>query len=247
MQTTAPQSSRALPVALCVAALALTSLSCKGGKTGELVRPTEFTAGDAMGEAKCVEVPSRGTPLIVDWASHERGDLEEIMNGSVAVVRYDCEGLRLLPDCTIEGSYGFVASSQKEDVIQLEGNDEIMVNLPANGVAIAAGLDRDSTLDLGLIMVGKRRAAVQANFASSISATAAPSPKSTWRRAPWRPANSPSRSAQLCRASANIRAAAASSPVADAGPSAISAAMAGKQVFMAAPFAFPRGGFAFVQ
>jgi len=142
---------------LMIVLLSLFGPGCAAGMGGEAIRPPELTANEAAGEAPCREVPDRSTPLIVDWLSHQRSDLEEVMNKGVAVVSYDCKKLELLADCSVDGDYGFLATSPKEDVIQLVGKDEVRANLPTSGIELSAGLERGSSLDLALIMVGKKR------------------------------------------------------------------------------------------
>ena len=110
-----------------------------------------------MGEAQCRQVPQRGSPLVVDWTSAQRANLEEAMAGGIAVVAYDCKNIELLPECSVPGGYGYMGVTTKEDVVQLASSDEIQANLPLAGATLAAGLQRGSTLDLALVQVGKRR------------------------------------------------------------------------------------------
>lgn len=94
------------------------------------LQPELTDAGQAMNEHQCEAVPERGTPLIVDWGSHQKADLEEIMRGGLAVVAYDCEKLELLADCQVQGSYGWMGSELKQDMVSLAGLGEIAANLP---------------------------------------------------------------------------------------------------------------------
>ncbi len=74
-----------------------------------MVRPEEATAADALGEdgkPACRAVAAYGEPLIVDWKSTDRLDLELAMKEGVAVVAYTCDRFKLLKRCKIEGSYG---------------------------------------------------------------------------------------------------------------------------------------------
>ncbi len=123
--------------------------------------PKERTAAEAMGEGTCRTVSPNSEPLVIDWKSHERTNLEEAMGEGVAVVSYDCKSLSLVKDCHVDGTYGFFGVTKKEEVIQLEDGDEIRANLPAFGIKMTAGLERNSTLDLALIMIGKKRTTVK--------------------------------------------------------------------------------------
>jgi len=128
------------------------------------LRPDDPTASDATGES-CQSVSSFGEPLIADWEAHQRADLEEAMNDGVAVVAYDCHSLRVLRGCKVDGQYGFMSFSKKEEVIRLQSSQEVKVNLPALGSAllrdVGGELGRGTELDLAMVLVGKRRTTLQ--------------------------------------------------------------------------------------
>lgn len=137
--------------------------ACGAGAGGAAVRPADPTALEATGES-CTPVADHGQPLVVDWKSHERTNLEEAMNDGVAVVAYDCRSLRLLRDCHIDGTYGTLGVSRKEELIALENTDEIRANLPTFGAKLAADftadIKRGSAINLAMIMIGKKRTTV---------------------------------------------------------------------------------------
>jgi len=133
------------------------AVGCGAGGAAEVIRPADPTASGALSEAECRAVDGRVEPLVVDWKPEQRGDLEVAMKDGVAVVAYDCKSFRLLPDCKIEGQYGFIGMTRKEQMVRLENSDEIKANLPLSGGQIGAGLSRDSTIDIAIVMVGKRR------------------------------------------------------------------------------------------
>lgn len=138
--------------------IASSSLGC-GATPGEVVRPNDPTFAGARGDkgaALCREAPAEGTPLIVDWNPEERGDLEAAMSQGVAVVSYDCKTVKLLQDCKVEGKYGFVGITKKEQVITLENADQAQANLPLHGASIGASMERGSAIDIGLVMIGKK-------------------------------------------------------------------------------------------
>lgn len=101
--------------------------------------------------------------LVVDWDPEVRGDLEVAMKEGVAVVAYDCNSIRLLPDCGLEGSYGFIGMTRKEKVVSMEDSDEIKANLPMSGVKFLAKIGgevkRGTTLDAAMVMIGKKNSA----------------------------------------------------------------------------------------
>jgi hypothetical protein len=136
--------------------LAALATAC-GPTVGEAVRPNDPTfAGARGGNAECHQVEAEGTPLIVDWSPEERSDLEVAMKQGVAVVHYDCNSIKLLQDCHVEGGYNFLGVTKKEQVISIENADQAQANLPLHGVKIGGEIKRGSALNIGLIMIGKK-------------------------------------------------------------------------------------------
>lgn len=147
--------------ALAASGLAIVSLDgCAPGSAVEAVRPDDPTYAEATGAPACRVVESRGEPLVVDWRPEQRTDVEVAMRQGIAVVAYDCSSLRILSDCSIQGNYGFVGVTTKEQLIRLENADEIQANLPLTGGSLAARLGgevtRGTTLDVALVIIGKR-------------------------------------------------------------------------------------------
>jgi hypothetical protein len=95
-------------------------------------------------------------PLTIDWQSDTRAKLEVAMYQGIAVVAYDCKSIKLLPACRIEGTYGFVGTTTKDQVIRLENGYELGANLPVSAPALRAKLAGGATLDLALMTIGKR-------------------------------------------------------------------------------------------
>jgi TPR repeat protein len=142
--------------------LLLPSLSgCGPGAAAEAIRPNDPTAASALGEAECHEVGSSGEPLVVDWKPEERGDLEIAMKEGVAVVAYSCTGIKLLKDCHVgkedKDAYGFMGMTRKEQVVRLQNADEVRANLPLSGATIGGELERGSTLEIAMVLVGKTK------------------------------------------------------------------------------------------
>jgi TPR repeat protein len=134
--------------------------ACAAGSTASAIRPADPTYADAVGAPECRPVDDFAEPLAVDWQPDKRADLEVAMHAGIAVVAYDCTAIRLLPACRVEGSYGFIGTTRKEQIIRLDKADELGVNLPFSGAALkgklAADMQRGATLDVALMMVGKR-------------------------------------------------------------------------------------------
>jgi hypothetical protein len=97
------------------------------------------------------------------------------MKQGIAVVAYDCRSLRVLPDCKVKGSYGYLGMTVKQQVIRLKNSDEIKTNLPFSGASLGAKLgaelSRGATLDVALVMVGKKVASRAQMAAGDLTGT----------------------------------------------------------------------------
>lgn len=145
-----------------VGLLLAASAGCSAGAITKKTLPPKETAEGAIGDPKCTPemIKSGGSPLVVDWDASKRSDLEVAMKSGTVVASYTCEGgVKLLPDCTVEGDYGFIGVSVKSEKISLDSADDIGANFSVGAsipVNIKAALQRGSSLHLGYMLVGKR-------------------------------------------------------------------------------------------
>lgn len=135
------------------------SLGC-GGDVGEALRPDDPTGQGALGVEgpKCGATPQYAEPLVVDWDTGARTDLEVAMKGGLVVVAYDCKTVRILNGCKLDGSYQFAGVSRKEQVVQMTSSDELAANLPLSAVKLSTEVKAGKSIDLAMVMVGKRSA-----------------------------------------------------------------------------------------
>lgn len=152
---------RSLPLgALVFGAIAVAPFALGGcdKKAGDLVRPEERTANDAMGEGTCDEeaIKADANPLVVDWSDSDRAALESEMSKGVALVEYTCDGVKVLKGCAVEGVYSYAGVSRKTKVISMEDMSSVRANLTAGKLPaeVKAELDRGATLDLAYVLVG---------------------------------------------------------------------------------------------
>lgn len=145
-----------LAFAFLVFATALTG--CRRDRSGNLP-----TANDASGRTACADGDAQASePLVIDMQPERRADLEVAMRTGIAVVRWDCTQLAVLPRCTIGGGYAYQGTSPKEQVVRMTDGDAVRATLPMTGPRLASQLSgafqRGTSLDLALVMVGKRTA-----------------------------------------------------------------------------------------
>lgn len=134
------------------------------GALGNAVMGSSSANGaSALGDAPCRDTGDKATPLVVDWESNDRMDVEAGMKHGLVVVQYSCSAFKVLPDCSLEGKYGYVGVTLKEDVVQISSADELKANLPKSGsgkdsATLLNEMGRGATLDIATALVGKFRA-----------------------------------------------------------------------------------------
>jgi TPR repeat protein len=132
---------------------------------GQAVPPAAIKGSDALGDPSARCPTAHSTPLVVDWKADERADLELAMQRGVAVVAYTCDGIKLLPDCHVAGTYGYAGVTQQEENVQIDDADELHATLPKMGALmgakISAELERGTSIDIATMLVGKQRTAVE--------------------------------------------------------------------------------------
>lgn len=95
------------------------------------------------------------SPLVVEWPSNARSDLEAAMHDNVVVVSFTCEKVTVLPDCKVKGSYGYRAVTPRLETMLIEGRDNIQASFGGVAWAVSGKLEREANLDLSHMLVGK--------------------------------------------------------------------------------------------
>lgn len=120
---------------------------------GTATLPPAPKVADALA-SECSET-DYARPYVVDWAGVDRADLREVERGGVIVVKHDCDVLRVLTDCKLSGTYGFVGMTTEQSMVELETAADVRANLPFSGVDLSAQLSQDSSLVLAFAHAGK--------------------------------------------------------------------------------------------
>jgi hypothetical protein len=133
---------------------ALLTASCGGGNAAsKLARPPEL---DIKGQAKCGVAKSQSRPLIVEWPSADRGQLEaQAHNHGVVVVHYaGCE-MRVLDRCTVPIRYGYTGITRKRDRVTMRDADDLYANVPLGAAKLESKLASSGELDVQMTIVGR--------------------------------------------------------------------------------------------
>ncbi len=168
---------KATALALAVTSLAPLWVTACGPNLAERIAEQPKTYREAVDNGECKRDGVAGNPLIVDWPPEQRGDLEVAMKEGVPVVRYTCERFELLRDCRIKGSYEYLGMTRKEQLVRILSQDELRANLPFSNFGLPASLkgdlDRDASLDIALIMIGKKSTSLTSATASQLEGNCA--------------------------------------------------------------------------
>jgi formylglycine-generating enzyme required for sulfatase activity len=140
----------ALPIVLA------TFAACGGPNVAQQVaRPPAY---NPAGETKCHVTASSTQPLIVEWPSPARGELEAIVEDhkNIAVVHYEGCSMRVLSGCTAPGKVNYVPyRNTKKDVVRITNADDLYANLPVGAASLEGQLQRSGELDVEMMLVGQ--------------------------------------------------------------------------------------------
>ena len=96
-----------------IGALLALPVACGGGNlASELAQPPEYNPTD---QTKCKVKKSQEKPLIVEWPSADRAELEAVAKQAAVVVAYDGCEMRVLSNCQAPGKYVYTAVTPKDD------------------------------------------------------------------------------------------------------------------------------------
>lgn len=104
------------------------------------------------------DLPVRGKrsePLIVDWPSTARGQIEARLRRGVVAAHLDEKTLEVLPDCRAATGYDYVKVAPKKDVVVIKTEDDLQASLPVFAVNLKATLKRAGELSVDMTIVGR--------------------------------------------------------------------------------------------
>ncbi len=134
----------------------LTSLvsGCGGGNTAsQLAKAPDFAPKD---QTQCAVVASHAKPLIVEWPSADRGQLEaHVRNQGAVVVEYSGCHMRVLDRCTATAKYAYSPITKKTDHVVMRDADDLYANVPVGAAKLEAKLSKSGQLDVDMTLVGR--------------------------------------------------------------------------------------------
>ena len=115
-------------------------------------------AFEPKGQTKCSVAMSSLRPLIVEWPSADRLDLEAAARKSILVVRYEGCEMEVLRDCRVEGGYGYSPATRQDDRVHIRDEDALYANIPIHAVKFEGALRSAGELTVTMSMVGRYEA-----------------------------------------------------------------------------------------
>src|SRR5262245_40898832 len=90
--------------------------------------PSLATAMPKQATCGIVKAPSR--PLVVEWPSGDRLDLERRLRSELIVVRYEGCDMEVLAACRVAGKYAYSGITRKKDSVMMRNEAELFANIP---------------------------------------------------------------------------------------------------------------------
>lgn len=153
-------------VRLAAVLIALAGCPKSSGPATKLQQPPPTVASADNANAPEIEActtPARADLMVVDWTPEARGDLEVAMKEGLALLAYDCKSAKLVPSCSLAGTYGYIGTTKREKKIEMATSDEIAANLPVSGISwlteLGGKFGRETALLAQMVMIGKRSSA----------------------------------------------------------------------------------------
>jgi hypothetical protein len=109
-------------------------------------------------QSSCHVGASPTRPLIVEWPSTARGELEAIIEDhkNVAVVHYEGCTMTVLSGCKAPGTIAYVPyRNTKQDQLRITNADDLYANLPVGAASLEGKLQRSGELDIDMTLVGQ--------------------------------------------------------------------------------------------
>jgi hypothetical protein len=107
------------------------------------------------GQAKCGVEKSQAKPLIVEWPSADRTELESKVSQGLVVVHYAGCDMTVLSRCTASAAYKYHGTTRNQDKVEMKDEDELYANMPVGAAKLEGKLQRSGRLTVEMELVGR--------------------------------------------------------------------------------------------
>jgi len=139
-------------LALVWGALLVVGVGCGGMPAIQEPKKTDTPGKPKMA---CNESGGQARPLIVDWSSSDRAELEARSKRGVAVVRYEGCSMEVLKRCKAPGAYDYIGLTPKTDRIVMRDATEMYANIPVYAAKFEGKLAQAGELSVAMNIVGQ--------------------------------------------------------------------------------------------
>jgi hypothetical protein len=140
-------------MAAAVAVAAVAAVSC-GGR--QVAPESPSAAGHNAAPAACVVAKDPLNPMIVEWPAMNRADLDSASRRGVVIVSYAGCVMKVLSNCTAEGSYELTAATPESDTLAIDDESTLVAELPLGLASLKSELQQGKKLVLRYVAVGQR-------------------------------------------------------------------------------------------
>jgi hypothetical protein len=153
--------------------------ACGGGNVAsKLAQAPDYQPKD---QTKCSVEKSQAKPLVVEWNSSDRGDLEtRARRHGLVVVHYEGCEMRVLDACTAPIKYAYSPMTRKRDRVQMRDADSLYANIPVGAAGYEAELEKSGELDVDMTLVGRWEAERSQVRADELQGTCAGATHVVW-------------------------------------------------------------------
>jgi TPR repeat protein len=112
-------------------------------------------AYDADAKAQCKAGNPTPKPLVVEWSTTDRAELEALVHGKVVPVRYEGCKLEVLSSCKSAGQYQYTPVTPKEDHVKIKNTTDLYASMPVYGFTVAGKLASAGELNVNMTVAGR--------------------------------------------------------------------------------------------
>lgn len=146
---------RTLTIAVSVMVASMLVAACGGGSNQrEPETPKASEQADALQACQAAKDPLN--PMIVEWPSTGRSDLDTASRRGIVIVSYSGCVVKVLSNCTAEGSYELTPSTPVGDTLRFDDESKLYAELPLGAASLKGELAQGKTLELSYVAVGQR-------------------------------------------------------------------------------------------
>lgn len=115
---------------------------------------TDYTKKD---KGVCQDGGGQSRPLVVDWDSTDRAELEARASRGLVVVKYAGCKMEVLKRCAVKDqpSYEYVGLTPKHDTVTMRDANEVYANIPVYAAKFEGKLAQSGSLQVAMTIVGQ--------------------------------------------------------------------------------------------